>query len=285
MTLRVDTLAEWEAAGVPGLLSVLIPAHNEAGELEGTVRNLVAALDRESVRHEVLVVNDNSTDATEEILRALSAELPSVRYVNNVPPNGFGFALRLGLEDFAGDVVAVVMADGSDDPEDLLAYYRKLAEGYDCVFGSRFVRGGTVIDYPWPKLVLNRLGNRMIQLLFLTRHNAVTNAFKVYRRGVIAGLAPLLSYHFNLLVELPLKALVRGYRIGVVPNTWRNRKHGISKFKIREMGSRYLFIILYCFLEKLLSRGDYRGRALAPSGDVMSESRTGDEPRRGQRKA
>ncbi len=258
MTLEVGSLAEWEKAGIPGLLSVVIPAHNEAGEIESTVRNIVEALQREAVEHEVLVINDNSTDGTEEILKALSEELPSVRYLNNVPPNGFGFALRLGLDRFQGDAVAIVMADGSDDPKDLLRFYNKLQEDFDCVFGSRFGRQGKVIDYPWPKLVLNRLANKLIQVLFLTRNNDVTNAFKLYRRRVIAGLAPLLSFHFNLLVELPLKAMVRGYRIAIVPNSWRNRKHGISKFKIREMGSRYLFVILYCLLEKLVSRGDYR---------------------------
>jgi dolichol-phosphate mannosyltransferase len=258
LPFRAESLAEWEKAGIPNLLSVVIPAHNEAGEIASTVRALVWTLDREAVDHEILVINDNSTDETEQVLKELTGELPSVRYLNNQPPNGLGYALRLGLAEFSGDAIAVVMADGSDDPEDLLRFYKKLGEGFDCVFGSRFGAEGKVIDYPWPKLVLNRLGNKLIQLLFLTRHNDVTNAFKLYRRRVLAGLAPLLSFHFNLLVELPLKAMVRGYKIAVVPNTWRNRKHGISKFKIREMGSRYLFIILYCFLERLLSRGDYR---------------------------
>ena len=265
MPLEVQTLAEWEAQGQPGLLSVVIPAHDEEGRIESTVRLFASTLAREHIDYEILVVNDNSRDRTEEILRRLQAELPRVRYINNPPPSGFGFAVRSGLAAFRGDAVAIVMADASDVPDDLVRFYRTLQEGYDCVFGSRFTRESRIVDYPLPKLMLNRLGNLAIRALFLIRYNDVTNAFKLYRRSVIAGLQPLLAYHFNLTVELPLKAIVRGYRYAVIPNSWYNRTEGVSKFKIREMGSRYLFIILYCYLEKLLSRHDYRGSELRKS--------------------
>jgi dolichol-phosphate mannosyltransferase len=182
----------------------------------------------------------------------------SVRFVDNTPPNGFGFAVRRGLEAFRGDAVVIVMADGSDDPLDVAAFHAKLREGYDCVFGSRFMPGGRTTDYPIFKLVLNRLANTFIRLLFRQRYDDVTNAFKCYRREVIAGIQPILACHFNLTVELPLKAIIRGYSFAVLPNSWRNRTTGISKLRIREMGSRYLFIVLYCLLEHLLSRGDYR---------------------------
>lgn len=260
MTLEVKSLAEWEAAGIKDMLSVVIPAHNEAGHIEETVTTLHDALEKAQIQHEILVVNDNSKDRTEEILQDLCRRFPQVRYVNNTPPNGFGFAVRCGLSNFRGDTVAIVMADLSDSPDDVVAFYRKIQEGADCAFGSRFMRGSKVIDYPFFKLMLNRLGNWFIKILFWMRYNDITNAFKMYRRKVIAGIQPLLAYHFNLTVEVPLKAIVRGYTYAVVPNTWRNRKEGVSKFKIREMGSRYLFIILYCLLEKLLSRNDYRDR-------------------------
>ena len=150
------------------------------------------------------------------------------------------------------------MADGSDDPADLVKYHAKLQEGYDCVFGSRFIAGSRLIDYPTHKLIINRLANLFISFLFQLRYNDVTNAFKCYRRTVIAGLEPMLAHHFNLTVELPLKAIIRGYSFAIVPISWTNRTSGVSKLKIREMGSRYLFIVLYCFIERLLSRGDYR---------------------------
>jgi dolichol-phosphate mannosyltransferase len=240
------------------LLSVVIPAHNEEGCIASTVENLHRQLAEAAISHEILVVNDNSSDRTEEILLTLEQQIPELRHINNCPPNGFGFAVRAGLTNFRGDAVAVYMADASDRPEDLIAFYRKMeSEGVDCVFGTRFHRDGKVIDYPQHKLVINRMANTFIQMLFGLPYNDITNAFKLYRRHVLEGVQPLLSHHFNLTVELPLKAIVRGYSYAVVPNWWINRKTGISKLKIKEMGSRYLFIVLYCLLEKSLSRGDY----------------------------
>ena len=259
--LQGRSTGDWLAAGTAGILSVVIPAHNEAETLDATVSMLTTALETAHIAHEIVVVNDNSTDGTDDVLVALARRYGTVRVVDNAAPNGFGFAVRAGLDACHGDAIAIVMADGSDDPADLITYHNKLKEGYDCVFGSRFIRGGRVIDYPIHKLILNRLANTFIQVLFRQRFNDFTNAFKIYRREVIAGLQPLLSYHFNLTVELPLKALIRGYSFAVIPISWENRKHGIAKLKIREMGSRYLFIVLYCFIEKQLSRGDYRRRS------------------------
>ncbi|MBT5265266.1 MAG: glycosyltransferase family 2 protein [Rhodospirillaceae bacterium] len=261
MPILVQSLAEWEAAGIENLLSVIIPAHNEEGQLEETVRALVDALSSAEISHEILVINDNSTDKTEDILARLTEEISGLSYMNNDPPNGFGFAIRAGLSAFKGDCVALVMADGSDDPNDLVAFFRKRQEGYDCVFGTRFSRQSKVVDYPLPKLLLNRLGNLLIRTLFWMGYNDTTNAFKLYGRNVIAGLQPLLAYDFNLTVELPLKAIARGYSYAVVPNSWRNRKEGVSKFKVDELAARYLFIIFYCWLEKRLSRHDYADRS------------------------
>ena len=128
----------------------------------------------------------------------------------------------------------------------------------DAVFGNRFARGGNVVDYPTIKLLLNRLTNWIICFLFAIRYSDVTNAFKLYRRSTLLGLEPLLSPHFNLTVELPLKVIVRGFSYSVIPNSWYNRKTGVSKLKIKEMGSRYLFILFYCLIEKLLTKNDYK---------------------------
>jgi dolichol-phosphate mannosyltransferase len=242
-------------------LSVVIPAHNEEGCIEGTVRALHEQLSSGGIRHELIVVNDSSTDGTEAVLRRLTGEFSAVRSVDNPPPNGFGLAVRRGLEEFRGEAVAIVMADASDRPEDLVRFYRTMEErGVDCVFGSRFTRHSKIVDYPWPKLIVNRMANNFIRVLFGLRYNDMTNAFKLYRRQTIEGLKPFLSHHFNLTVELPLKAVVRGFSYSVIPNDWINRKTGQSKLLMKEMGSRYLFIVLYCLLEKLLSRGDYRSK-------------------------
>jgi dolichol-phosphate mannosyltransferase len=240
------------------ILSLAIPAHNEEGSIEDTIRAFHHELTLNQIPHEILVVNDNSKDKTEAVLQSLSREIKELRYINNTPPNGFGFAVRCGLENFQGDYVAVVMADLSDNPKDLVAMYLKATDGYDCVFGSRFIKGAKIYDYPKHKLLLNRMVNNIIKVMFMIRYNDTTNAFKLYSRETINGLRPFLSHHFNLTVELPLKAIIRGYSYAIVPTDWTNRKAGVSKLKLKEMGSRYFFIILYCFLEKLLSRGDYK---------------------------
>jgi dolichol-phosphate mannosyltransferase len=239
-------------------LSIVIPAHNEEDSISETILAFHEYLVLEKIVHEILVINDNSRDNTENILRDLSKKIYEVRYINNDPPNGFGFAVRAGLENFKGDCVAIVMADLSDRPIDLVSYFRKFETGkFDCVFGSRFIKGGKTVDYPRTKLILNRFTNLIIRILFGIRYNDVTNAFKLYSKDTIEGVKPFLSQHFNLTVELPLKAIVRSYSYTVVANHWTNRKGGESKLKIKEMGSRYFFIILYCLLEKWLSRGDY----------------------------
>ncbi len=236
-----------------------MPAHNEEGTLRPTLRALHSTLQAERIPHELLVVNDNSTDGTAQVLSQLEKEIPALKYFSRDSRPGFGNAVRAGLERFQGEVVVICMADGSDSPADVVRYYRTmLKDQVDCVFGSRFMPGAKVVDYPPVKLLLNRIANKIIQILFGLRYNDVTNAFKMFRRPVIEGVQPLLSHHFNLTVEIPLKAIVRGFNYSVVPSDWAQRKSGESKLKIKEMGSRYLFIILYCFIEKWLSRGDYR---------------------------
>jgi dolichol-phosphate mannosyltransferase len=249
--------SQFISSGQLRVLSLVIPAHNEESCIGQTIQSISQLLEEKKIAYEILVVNDNSRDQTEEILKQLCSQNSKVRYVNNYYPNGFGFAVRCGLENFQGDAVAIVMSDSSDAPENIVEYYYKLQEGYDCVFGSRFIKGGKVIDYPLHKLIVNRLANLFIQIIFGLKFNDTTNAFKIYRRDVIDGINPLISHHFNLTVEIPLKAIIRGYSYTTIPITWRNRKTGVSKLKIKEMGSRYLFIVLFIFLEKLLSRGDY----------------------------
>jgi dolichol-phosphate mannosyltransferase len=259
-------------------LSVVIPAHNEAAVLEPTLRGVIAELSTEHIDYEVIVVDDASTDGTAGVVAEVAGSDPRVRCVRNEPPHGFGFAVRKGLETFTGDAVALVMADGSDDPRDLVLYFRVLEAGYDCAFGSRFMPGAVVSDYPRVKLVMNRLVNQAIRALFRHGYNDTTNAFKAYRREVIDHVQPLLSHHFNLTVELPLKAVTRGFSYAIVPTSWRNRAAGESKLQLNEMGSRYLFIVLYVFLERHLSRGDYRRPAPAsgrPTGDAEGFPRDG----------
>ena len=258
-------------------LSAVIPAHNEEGSLAETVHGLTRALDAEAIDYEILVIDDASTDATAEVCRVLSQESERVRWLRSPYRNGFGFAVRAGLERYSGDAVAIVMADGSDSPDDLVTYHRLLDAGYDCVMGSRFMPGSRHTDYPLVKMVLNRIFNLGLRLMFGHGYNDTTNAFKAYRREVIDSVQPLISHHFNLTMEIPLKAIVRGHSYAIVPITWRNRRAGESKLRLHEMGSRYLFIILYVFLEHHLSRGDYR-RPESKPGHPWRAGRPGPRP-------
>lgn len=239
-------------------LSIVIPAYNESESLPETVTSLYKKLRAENIDHEIVVINDNSKDNTLEVLAELEKDIATLVYYTNAGPNGFGYAVRYGLERFKGDCVAIMMADLSDSPEDLVRFYNKILEGYDCVFGSRFIKGGKVYDYPSFKFWMNRLVNTGVRLSFRLKYNDLTNAFKLYKKETIDGIKPFLSPHFNLTLELPLKAIVRGYNYTVLPNSWTNRKHGESKLKLKEMGSRYFFIYLYCLIEKYFSRGDFK---------------------------
>jgi dolichol-phosphate mannosyltransferase len=266
-------------------LSVVIPARDEEGTIGATVRDVVTTLKSEGIDYEVLVVDDHSRDRTAATVEALAAELGNVRCILSPYGGGFGLTVRAGLDRFDGDAVAILMADGSDDPHDLVRYHRILIQGYDCVFGSRFMAGSRVRDYPKIKLAINRVVNLGIRLLFRHGYNDTTNAFKAYRREVIENIKPLVSNHFNLTVEMPLKAVIRGHSYAIVPISWTNRSAGESKLGLKEMGSRYLFSLLYAFLEVHLTRGDYRRPGFDPKaghGRAPALRTDGAEPTQAQ---
>jgi dolichol-phosphate mannosyltransferase len=242
------------------LLSIVIPARDEEQVVGTTVQTLHAELTRTGVPHEIVVVDDGSRDGTWRVLDTLRASIPNLQPVQNSGEHGFGRAITFGIDRARGDAVVVMMADESDDCRDVVRYWQTLNEGYHAVFGSRFIRGSQVIDYPAIKKIINRMANAFLKVLFRIDLNDTTNAFKAYRMVALNGCRPFLSPHFNLTIELPLKTIIRGYSWTVIPISWRNRRAGESKLKLREMGSRYLFIALYCWLEKYFSRGDYRAR-------------------------
>ena len=238
------------------LYSILIPAYNEEENILPTVRALAEELRGEQIPFEIVVVNDNSKDGTPRVVAEAQAEFPELRLVHNTPPGGLGRAVRFGLKHFSGDMVAIVMADLSDNPKDVVQCYRKIEEGYDCAFGSRFMKGSKVSQYPFLKLIFNRMGNAVIRMLFMTRHNDLTNAFKVYRRHVIEAISPLHACHFNITIEMSLSALIRGFAIATFPITWSGRTWGQSKLRIREMGRRYLCTLVMIWFERMLILDD-----------------------------
>jgi dolichol-phosphate mannosyltransferase len=237
-------------------LSVVIPAHDEERSVGACLDGLAAALQRHGIPYEIVLVDDASGDGTGRVAQARAEADPAIRCLRRRAPAGFGRAIRAGLEAATGDVVVIFMADLSDDPEDVVAYYRKIEEGYDCVFGSRFIRGSAVEHYPVVKLAANRIVNRLIQVLFWTRFNDLTNAFKAYRASVIRECGPYCASHFNITIEMSLGALIRGYSITQIPIRWSGRTWGSSNLKLSEMGRRYLCVLLKTFFERVLVADD-----------------------------
>ena len=253
------------------LLSVVIPAHNEEENLPATVEELQQALRAERIPYEIILVNDCSSDGTPRVIAEMMDVDPGVRTINRTPPGGFGRAIRSGLALVTGDVVVIYMADKSDDPVDAVRYYRKIEEGYDCVFGSRFRKGSKVENYPGVKLVANRIVNRCVQWMFFCRFNDLTNAFKAYRTDVIRDCGPFRASHFNITIEMSLSALIRKYNIAEIPISWYGRTWGSSHLRLREMGRRYLATLLKVYADKLLIADDLIAERLAERSNVRSD--------------
>jgi len=255
---------ESDSASVLSLFSVVIPARDEEESLPTTIAEIHEKFAAKGIPHEIIVVDDGSKDHTWAVLQDLQGRVSELIPVKNPGPFGFGRAITYGFDHMRGDAVVIMMADSSDSPEDAAEYWKVLNEGYDCAFGSRFIKGAKVEDYPRLKLFVNRIANFLVRIGFNIPLNDTTNAFKAYRGTVIEGCRPLISPHFNLTVEIPLKAIVRGFTFKIIPISWRNRRHGTAKLKIKEMGSRYFFICAYVWLEKYFSRGDYYSHHEAP---------------------
>jgi len=239
-------------------LSVVIPAHNEEGCISAIIGNLIKTLEANKIEREIIVVNDNSTDNTPGVLEELTRNHKEIKVINAPSPRGFGRAIRKGIENATGDIVVTFMGDGSDAAEDVIKYYNKIQEGFDCVFGSRFIKGSQTSGYPKVKFILNRMGNALIQLLFWIKYNDVSNAFKAYRTEVIRAVQPLVSQYFNITVEIPLKAIIRGFSFAVVPINWNGRVSGVSKYNIGQLSKKYFFSILFIWLEKILLKEEIK---------------------------
>ena len=233
-------------------LSIIIPCKNEESNINNTIKKIKKYLI--NYKFEILIIDDHSIDKTAKIVKFISKNNKFVKYHFN-KIRGLGGAINLGIKRSKGEFVCIFMADQSDDPRDLVKYLKKIENSdNDAIFGSRFVKKSKVINYPFVKLLLNRIFNILIQILFLTNYNDTTNAFKLYRKKTIVELQPIVSENFNIFLEIPLKIISRKYKFLVIPITWINRKKGKSSFKIKELGSKYLFTLLYVLTEKILLR-------------------------------
>ena len=237
-------------------LNIIVPLKNEENAIDNLIEKLKPILQKINKEITISLVDDHSSDQTWDILKKYEKKFEFIKAYKNEKATGFGNALKIGIEKNQHDALVIFMGDCSDDPSDIVEYVKYLDEGYDCVFGSRFMKGSKLYDYPFLKLVFNRLANNFIRILFFIKYNDTTNAFKAYKKEVLESCNPIISKHFNINAELSLKSIIRGFKYKVVPVSWTNRKVGMSKFHIKEMRNRYFFTILYIFLEKILLKED-----------------------------
>ena len=237
-------------------VNILVPLRNEEKGIKNLIENLIPIVDKIKKKTNISLIDDYSSDQTWNILKQYEQKFNFVKVYKNEKLRGFGNALKSGIEKNQDDALIFFMGDCSDNPSDIVEYVKYLDEGYDCVFGSRFIKGSQLKDYPLIKLILNRLANNLIRVLFFIKYNDITNAFKAYNKKVLDKSNPIISGHFNINAELSLKAIIRGFKYKIIPISWTNRKKGISKFYIKEMRNRYLFTIFYVLLEKFFLRKD-----------------------------
>ena len=230
--------------------SIIIPCRDEETNVKIISANIIKNCKYSDF--EIIFINDYSNDSTEKNLIQITQKYKNIFYFNN-QEKGLGGAIKLGLEKSKGDYITILMADSSDSIDDLNLYFEMIKDNkFDAIFGSRFIRGGKIVGYPIIKLLLNRFGNYLTKILFLSDYDDFTNAFKIYKKKVVNHFYPIVSEDFNIFLELPLKTISRGFKYKIIPIKYNNRTVGEAKFKIKELGSRYMFTLLYCFLEKVL---------------------------------
>jgi len=228
----------------------LVPLRDEFENLDNILEKFDQKL--QNINYEVIFINDFSSDDTYEKLLKVCENKKNIKVFDN-KKKGLGGALNLGIEKSKGDYICIMMADLSDDFDNLLRYNKEIStEKLDAIFGSRFLKESKVEGYPFNKLILNRIFNIFVKIIFFNKYNDFTNAFKIYKSTVLKGFLPLVSESFNVFLEIPLKIICRGYRYKIIPINWYNRKKGKAKFNIKELRSKYLFTLIYCLIEKIL---------------------------------
>ena len=227
-------------------LSIIVPVKNEEKNIVNTCKVLKKKLFNYSIDYEILIIDDFSDDKTTINVKKLKYKNIFL-YKNKFP--GVGNAIKYGIVKSKKKYVCFFMSDVSDDVNDLISYYKLIdKKKLDGVFGSRFLTKSRIKNYPLIKLILNRIFNKLVQLLFFSNFNDFTNAFKIYRKVQLLKIFPLKSEKFDIFLEIPLKFYIKKNSFDIIPINWTGRKKGISKFVIKELSFNYFKTLLKCFL-------------------------------------
>lgn len=222
--------------------SLIIPFKNEVKYAETTMNMAYAYLFEHNIDFELVAVDD-STDGTWEVLQSFASLHQNVMAVKGEEPSGYGKALKKGFAVATGDILIPFNGDLSDSLNDVLSYVHLIEDGYDMVFGSRFMVGAKVTDSAVIKEKVSQLSNMFLQILFHTSCSDITNSFKAYKRMVLEDINPTANgYHIGM--EIALKGILKKYKYTTIPVTWSGRKYGRSKMSIIRAIPKYLFTAL-----------------------------------------
>ncbi|MBP7216397.1 MAG: glycosyltransferase family 2 protein [Candidatus Omnitrophica bacterium] len=228
-------------------ISIVVPAHNEEENIADVIQQIETAIDLD---HELVVVNDHSSDATPTIVTGLMQRYPRLRLVHNTEPGGFANAIKAGLKNMRGDLVVPVMGDLCDDLATIKEMYAKILEGYDVVCGSRYFGGGERRGGSKFKGMLSSCAGWSLHMLLGIATHDIANAFKMYRKEVIQSIT-IESKGFEISMELPVKAYCLGFKITEVPTIWKERTKGKSSFKVLQLLPSYFKLYVWVLWKKV----------------------------------
>jgi dolichol-phosphate mannosyltransferase len=225
-----------------GSTSVVVPCRNESMNIPHLVDSLVKFYG--PYLHEIVIVNDSSTDQTSEVTRQVAEREPRVRLIDRKPPNGVGRALRDGYAAATGRYILTMDADFVLILPEFRDLFDAIANGADGAIGSRFSYESVLINYPFTKILCNRAFHLLVQLV-LPGVRDTSNNLKLYRAQILKELT-IEEPHFAANAETGLKPLLSGYQIKEVPISWINRTTdmGQSSFKIVKVAPAYFGALL-----------------------------------------
>jgi len=221
-----------------GKVSVVIPCHNEATNIPALVEGLVECYG--GYLHEILIVDDNSTDDTAQVTEELANAHPVLRLFRRSMPNGVGRALRDGIAEADGEYVLLMDGDFQLLLPEFSGLFDAVADGADMAVGSRFSPGSVLINYPFMKILANRFFHFVARVIFWKRFRDVTNNLKLMRSDIAKQL-DIESHDFAANAETGLKPILRGYDVREAPISWINRsvEMGLSNFSLGRSGPNY----------------------------------------------